>query len=194
MTSASHVPGARPRSDGWHIRAAILIGLALFWFPGHPAVAATGLDKEVTFNIAPQPLSDALLEFSRVAGVTIMSDSRFTEDRKSDGITGRLSAGAALTALLHGTELTFSINGTTVFVKPQESSARQSRLREGGTTSHQSAPSKEISKHGPDIEEVRVTGSLIRGAESASPSMQFSPEDIERAGSVTLNGFLRTLP
>ena len=194
MTSASHVPGARPRSDGWHIRAAILIGLALFWFPGHPVVAATALDKEVTFNIAPQPLSEALLQFSRVAGVTIMSDSLLTEDRKSDGITGRLSAGAALTALLHGTELTFSINGTTVFVKPQESSARQSRLREGGTTSHQSAPSKEISKHGPDIEEVRVTGSLIRGAESASPSMQFSPEDIERAGSVTLNGFLRTLP
>ena len=200
MTSIGHVPASERRSNVLRLRAAILIGLALPCFPGRPSVATDGLDKEVTLHIAPQRLSNALLEFSRAADVIIMSDSFFTGSSTSEGVTGRLRADTALTTLLHGTGLIFSTSGPIVFVTPAERPAQQSTSWQTKTASDERTPKRD-SRHDRgdsartnDLEEVLVTGSHIRGAESASPSMQFTHEDIERAGSLTLSDFLLTLP
>lgn len=68
---------------------------------GGPAEARADL----WFNIAPQPLADALEEYGRRAGVQILYKSHLVEGLRSPGVSGAYSKAGALRHLLDGTGL-----------------------------------------------------------------------------------------
>src|SRR5580704_4304112 len=66
---------------------------------------ALDMNAERQFDIPPQNLTTALVEFSRQAGVAVVSATKEVNRFESPGVRGRLSVKAALRALLSGTNL-----------------------------------------------------------------------------------------
>lgn len=60
---------------------------------------------EYEFAIASGPLEDVVAEYSRIAGVTVSFDPAAPRGRRSPGVSGHMSAGAALDRLLLGSGL-----------------------------------------------------------------------------------------
>jgi len=82
------------------------------------------------FDIAPQPLTAALVQFSNVTGLQFFFGAAVARDLQSSGVAGTLTAAEALRRLLAGTGLSYRFtNPTTVTLQaaPATSSA-------GGTT------------------------------------------------------------
>src|SRR5689334_14201289 len=78
----------------------------------NPALAADPvLSKEVTFDIAPQPLDSALLEFSKQAGVQVMLAAHSIGHQTTQGLKGKLVVSTALAALLRDTGLAYRADG-----------------------------------------------------------------------------------
>ena len=82
------------------------------------AVAADGLDREVTFDIAPQSLDHALLEFSKQSGIQIMVASSSVGNAVTRGVKGTHRASEALVMLLKDSGLSFSVSNETVTIAP----------------------------------------------------------------------------
>jgi uncharacterized protein YbaP (TraB family) len=81
------------------------------------AVHATdALDREVRFDIAPAPLAQALIEFSRQSGIQVATADSDIAGIRSDGVTGERSVREALRTLLHGTALEFTAVGVNTLV------------------------------------------------------------------------------
>ena len=74
--------------------------------------AATGVQlaqsgQQVDFDIAAQPLADALPAFGQQAGVQVSAHGDLVRDAMTPGVQGRMSVEAALMRLLAGTSLDF---------------------------------------------------------------------------------------
>ena len=67
--------------------------------------------RQVTFNIPPQPLTDALASFGRQSGMQISVDGELARGLSSPGVSGAMTAPEALSRLLAGTGIAFSIAG-----------------------------------------------------------------------------------
>jgi iron complex outermembrane receptor protein len=76
-----------------------------------------------TFDIDPQPLADALIQFGRQAGYQVSAETRLTQNIRSAGVKGQMGALQALSNLLAGTGLTYRINGTMVALEPAPKAA-----------------------------------------------------------------------
>jgi TonB-dependent siderophore receptor len=63
------------------------------------------------FDIAPQPLADALPLFGRQAGLQVTAESSLVAALSSPGVKGGMSVAEALSRLLAGTGLTWRFNG-----------------------------------------------------------------------------------
>src|SRR5579862_2313347 len=61
------------------------------------------------FNIRPQSLADALLEFSKQADQQVVGASEVIGTQQTRGVSGRLTSKAALARLLEATGLTFAV-------------------------------------------------------------------------------------
>jgi len=77
---------------------------------GAPAQSATG---QFTFNISRQSLSSAMIAFQRVTGMSVLADGSVPQKAVSPGASGALSADDALSQMLAGTGLSYSISGST---------------------------------------------------------------------------------
>ena len=79
----------------------------------------TSAQPRIPFNIPPQSLSSALLQFSETANVELLVDASLTSGRESPGVTGTYTAEEALSALLAGTGLThrFTSGGAVTLVE-----------------------------------------------------------------------------
>src|SRR5262249_39242397 len=94
---------ARGRFPGVRLAGLVVIGVM---------VSAAGLSDEtgeaapVAFDIAPQSLDAALDVFSATSNVQVLYETSLTSGRRSTGVHGFFTPGAALTALLAGTGLT----------------------------------------------------------------------------------------
>jgi TonB-dependent siderophore receptor len=75
---------------------------------------AQNLSRTVDFDIKPQKLSTALIQFSNQAGVQLIMPGRIGENPETQGVRGALSIDTALTRLLAGTELTFQVIGENI--------------------------------------------------------------------------------
>src|ERR1700722_20375410 len=74
--------------------------------------------QKYALNIASQPLSDALQEFSRLSGIQVIFFSRLTEGLRAPALDGKYTLAEALHALLAYSKLTFrSINANTVQIE-----------------------------------------------------------------------------
>jgi len=78
------------------------------------------------FDIAAQPLTEAIMQFGRQSGLQITVDTTLVEGRSSAGVSGTHPAAEALSILLRGTGLTFRFTSRTTAVLelvPQASGA-----------------------------------------------------------------------
>lgn len=82
----------------------------------NPAFAQTAASKTV-FNIAPQPLAQALTQFSNVTGVQLFFDADIARGINSPGATGSLTRDEVLGRILAGSGLTYKFtNASTVAI------------------------------------------------------------------------------
>jgi iron complex outermembrane recepter protein len=180
-----------------------------------PALAGDSLDQEVTWNIPAESLSDALVDFGRVANVQMLVDGTFVQDRTSSQVKGTLSARAALETLLWGSGLSYKVKNKTVTVAPVGSvslaDARPIRVADGrpasdsdvGAVSDGPTPASpgdtdfddSTGENGTKLEQVVVTGTSIRGVTPVgSPLTIYSRSDIDETGAGTLDQFARSIP
>ncbi len=70
----------------------------------------------ITVNIAAQPLSSALVQYSKAVGVQLFFNADLVRGKNSPGANGALTTEHALDRLLSGSGLTYRVNGNTITI------------------------------------------------------------------------------
>ena len=182
---------------------------------GASAAADEALDEVSTFDIAPQPLADALLEFSQQANIQIVMVSATVKDIEAGGIVGERTNREALELLLDDQALrytqhddrTVSIQTNAVIeglawgkFQPTLSSALLAQAQTSAPQKQETHNSRTSGNTGEatqsiPIDEIIVTGTNIRGiAPESSPVRTFDRDDILNSGAATAQDFIQTLP
>jgi len=73
----------------------------------HSVAHADEFDREFSFNIAPESLAAAVLDFAEQSKIQVVTAGADLQQYRTRGLTGRYSVRAALQALLSGTDLAF---------------------------------------------------------------------------------------
>lgn len=98
---------------------ALALALASLSGPGGALAEPADAAARSRFDIAAQPLADALVQFTTRTGIQFFVDGRLARDTRSAGAQGALSPREALTALLAGTGLTYRFrDADTVTIGP----------------------------------------------------------------------------
>lgn len=157
------------------LAAVLAAGCATGALISAPAHAQT---EQRSFDIAAQPLGDALRKYSDVSGRQIIYAAEFVQGRRSKAVRGRMSNDVALTRLLAGTGLSVElVDGTLV-------------LRAGNGDAEEPSSTEASSN-----EAIIVTGSRIRGSGPAgSPLIAVDRDALDRSGRTTLADFIQTIP
>jgi iron complex outermembrane receptor protein len=170
---------------------------------------AQEFSQEKDFNIPPQPLSKAVIEFSDQSGIQVVTAGQDVSKLRTAGVKGRLKIDQALRALLKGTKLSYAVvgNSTVALVGGASSagstpsSAQDFRVAQvdqsaaGPSIVDKRKEEASDSKNTPGLEEVVVTGTHIRGVtDSASPVVTYSRDEIDRTGLGTVGAFMQSLP
>lgn len=139
-----------------------------------------------SFDIPPQSLASALVEYSRQSGIVIVVPADLTTGKRAPAVHGALTADAALALLLAGSGLNPQQRpegGLTLVARADAS--RPSVLGAAG----QPAPSTFAA------DRVIITGTNLRGvAPESSPVQVYTQDDMRKAGVTTAEQFIRTLP
>jgi outer membrane receptor protein involved in Fe transport len=136
------------------------------------AGAACAQDARV-FDVPAGPLDAALVQYARQAGLQVFYTNDQVADLRSAGAQGRMTPQAALDQILRGTGLTGTQSRPGVIT-----------LRTGMALSDAT-----------EVEEVIVTGSLLRGpSDTPSPVTVIRRDDLDRAGRATVADALVALP
>ena len=100
------------------LNAILLVGFSIATSAQTSSSAQTpDLSRQVTFNIAPQKLSSALIEFSHQAKIQVVIADNLG-DRTCGGLVGTYSIGAALTQLTANSDFTFrAVNESSVTIQ-----------------------------------------------------------------------------
>ncbi|MCP5400503.1 MAG: TonB-dependent receptor [Sphingomonas sp.] len=131
---------------------------------------------ERDYQIAAQDLKYALRDLARQSGLELVASSKAVAGKKAEALQGHYTAQEAVEILLRGSGLTAEISDGAILIR-------------GRSVPQSAAVDGEIEQW-----DIVVTGTRIRGAKSASPVVQSSREDIERAGYTDLGLFARSLP
>lgn len=85
--------------------------------PAYAQQQPTGqIQTEKSFNVAPQPLSDAINLFGLQAGMQVSVNPAVLEGLQTNGVAGSMSVDAALQLLLSGTGLTWTSSDTGIAI------------------------------------------------------------------------------
>lgn len=173
----------------------------------------------VQFNIAAQPMKDALKALAKQSDLQIIYTASSVKELKTDGVSGVMTTDQALNVLLKGTGLEYERDGDVVVVRdprakrtaspvaPGKSEATSSALRTTGAirvAQAADAPSttpgsrNRVTEQGGDdavLDEVLVTGTHIRGeAPIGVELISISRADIAETGFATVQDVVRSLP
>ncbi|MEX2126100.1 MAG: TonB-dependent receptor [Woeseia sp.] len=175
----------------------------------------------VEFNIAAQSVPAALSEFARQARAQLFFISDGFEDIQANAVVGSYAAQQALDLLLEGTGLSANISADSgVKVRPVSATLNSFTLGSQlfataeplapltqlgaqyaddtrGTTVQQTGLAREkqgFKEPAKKLEEIVVTGSRIRGAESAAPVITVTAEDIDKGGFATVEQLISSWP
>lgn len=99
---------------GGRAAMALLLATAAGCIMSSPVAAQAQRSNAGSFDIAPQPLNDALTEFGRQSGLQVSIDAGAIRGIQSPGVSGRMAPAEALGRLLAGTGFTFSMAGRIV--------------------------------------------------------------------------------
>jgi iron complex outermembrane recepter protein len=129
--SASKHPRQRSRFSRSGIASTYCLATAIgISVVTNTALAADPLDRPVSVDIQPQPLSKALLQLGHQARLQIMLASNVASTQRTQGIRGTYTANQALGQLLKGSGLSYEAHDDTVTVSPQKVvSAAQAEAR-----------------------------------------------------------------
>lgn len=137
---------------------------------------AQAVDPVRRYEIAAGPLDRALTAFAQQSGQQILYPSALVAGRTSSGASGSYSVEGALAQVLRDTGLTYRRTRPNVFVLVDPAQRADS---EPNVTS---------------LDEVVVTGSYLRGADSPSPVTVLTQDDVARQGRATVAEALAALP
>ena len=150
---------------------------ALLLASATPVIAQTA-DAVRRYDVAAGPLDRALTAFAQQSGQQILYPAALVAGRRSPGLSGSHSAESALAALLRDTGLSHRRTRPNVFVLYDPSARADADAAEAT-----------------ELEEVVVTGSLIRGAgDGPSPVVTVTRDQMDREGRATVAQLLASLP
>ncbi|WP_295167450.1 TonB-dependent receptor [uncultured Brevundimonas sp.] len=152
--------------------SSLFAGVAVLAIAG---AAQAQAPAEIPFSVPAGPLGAALNTYASQAGRQLMFTSDQVAGRRTGGVSGRMTADAALDRLLAGSGLVAVRSSSGAWVLQH---AAQPQLSETTT-----------------LEEVVVTGSLLRGpGETPSPVTVIRRDDLDRTGRSTVADALAALP
>lgn len=158
-----------------HYRSSLFAGVAVVAIASTAAQAQSPAPAQISFSIPAGPLAPALNAYASQAGRQLMFTSDQVAGRQTPGITGRMTADAALDRLLAGTGLTAVRSPAGSWVLRR---AAIETLAETTT-----------------LDEVVVTGTLLRGpGATPSPVTVIRRDDLDRTGRATVAEALAALP
>ena len=142
------------------------------------------------FDIPAQDVRTALHEFARQADQQILFSTETVGPRRTQGVKGELEVEAALRQLLQDTGLTFRVTADGTIL------AEVDRGRSASATGRSIVPrASESQDIATELENVVVTGTLIRGIAPASTNLIGLPdEDVIATGSISVGQLLTTVP
>lgn len=141
----------------------LLAGTALAAIGGEHALAQAPAVARAALNIPAQPLSSALIAFSRQTQVQIFVPSSIAAGKRSTAVSGPLTAQAALSQLLTGTGLTYRFTSATAVTIDGSAAAARTTAAEPGAIL---------------LDTITVAGaSMARGGVS---EIDIGPADLER--------------
>ncbi|MET0497823.1 MAG: TonB-dependent receptor [Steroidobacteraceae bacterium] len=183
-------------------RSSVYASLLVLGLVGPMTTAgADVLNDKSKFDIPAQPLTYALIEWSRQADVQVMSDAATLKDLRSVEVKGRLKAKDALQQLLKSTGLGYDLSKNSVVVKQMEmtEAGRAGRSTVGSLSLYEAGsgegvrpvPGAELRRLG----EMWVTGTHIPGGEPVGSSLiVIDRQAIARSGYSTVQDIVRSLP
>ena len=174
------------------------------------AVWAVDLNRQLNFQIGPQRLATALIEYSHQAHVQIIIGPDVGE-RRTAGVSGIHAIGDALATLLQGSSLGYRvINDTSITVASaavlQQQSAKSAlpsaatAQADGGASStpthSQALPfSIPAENEKTTLDDIIVTGTHIAGVSPVGSAVAvYARDDITQSGAATLDQFARNMP
>ena len=150
-------------------------GLSAGLAPPGVAAAQAG-PRAIAFDIAPGPLPASLRALAAQSGEQVLFDAAAADRHRAPALRGRFTTEAGLARLLAGTGLAAERTAAGVWV-----------IR--GATSDRAEAAEPTA-----LEEVVVTGTLLRGAEGPSPVVRLSRDDIDAQGHASVAQVLQALP
>ena len=166
------------RREGLQIRVLRLFAVALVLLIGSALHAQEVADRH-EFSIPAQPLANALIEYSRQAGVQVLTSGAHIGNARSPGVNGQLSLARALDRLLEGTGFASEFTDAgTVVVTPRAAFATPAQ------NSKPQQPPPTLSTAASTLHAVTVTGSRIPRAqiEGPAPIVTITEEEIRNNG------------
>jgi iron complex outermembrane recepter protein len=175
------------------------------------AAGATPGQQKVALTIESTSLATALEKWAQQSGFQVFYDPQITNNLIAPSVNGTYTAQEALEALLASTELTY------VWLNGGKAVSIRRKAQRTGMETQQSAPVAKLSSEDPgggkpatsgtgevagsqaalssgSLEEVTVTGSLIRGARTASPLTIVTRQYIDNSSYSNLYRVLQSLP
>lgn len=157
------------------------IGLCVGAFVAGLSVSSVSCAQEHIardYDVAAQDLKYALRDVARQSGLELVAASDALKGRRSAALKGHYTPDEAVILLLHGTGLTSEISGGTVYIRGRSEPPQSAAT--GGTADR--------------LTDIVVTGTRIRGALPASPTITQTQDEIRKSGLTNLGDFARSLP
>lgn len=143
------------------------------------SLASQTLAQQRTFDIPAQDAATAIGQYGLQAGVQITAPSDQLRGVRTRPLRGAMDARRALSILLQGTGLEIaSDNGSVIVLRKAGGPPDDAALNSGAT----------------QVEEVVVTGTRIRGANTPSPIITLGGEQIREEGFRDLGEVIRSIP
>ncbi len=146
--------------------------------PTGAAAAAATADDRVSYAIAAQPLAEALTEYARQSGLSLLVPSARLQGLRAPALQGSFTRQGALDRLLSEAPFSGRINADGAIVLDQAV-----RL-EGGADGDPSAPAED---------EIIVTGTRLPG-QGPSPVITLGRGEIAESGAANVSQLMATLP
>ena len=165
----------------------LLTGVATLFFVSVPAAASA---QERSLNLPAGPATNSIPEFARQAGIQIVSPGRVLRKFHTPALRGAYDVRAALKMLIQGSGLRIvADDGTTVTLGAAQA--------DDGTAHANAASSRGSQVDSPsdrDRSDIVVTGTRIRGAQTASPVITITGSQIREEGFDQLGDVIRSIP
>jgi len=193
---------------GKNMMTALMVGTATLSMVAAAVAPASAQAASANYQIASQPLGQALMQLSRQANVDIVAPARLTRGRTAGAVAAE-SVDAALRQMLAGTGLSYKANGRRYVIQAGSGSSAGAMQASPASNDGESKKSSSSGNSGsapvaepvdrPDqksgSEEIVVTGSHIRGSAPAGANLiVLDRKDLDQAGRGTLAEAIQIVP